>query len=373
MFRICVLTLFVLSGGTADIATHEVLTGGNLRELFRATGGALGATQVNRKFVLFLEEIFEKDVIANFRSSARGQYMDLMRDFESKKKKVTINSKEPIRLKWPSALTECIKAKHRKTPTDFIRDGNFGTILIFKRDKVQVSPKIVDYFFKELVDDIVAKLSEILRNQENAIDSLLLVGGFADSLYLRERIKQDILQQSPGINIVKPEEADLHVLKGAALTTIRPTAISERISPYAYGLRTSERFDEKKHPPKSREARRSGVYCSDIFKKCIDKGQILKNGTRIKERFEGQRHNMESKAESCSIELYRTSRTDTEYTFEDGCERVAKIVITPPKDGWPNCVVFDVEIDIGETQLHITVINGSNGEMLNASVDFLGN
>ncbi|XP_045169732.2 heat shock 70 kDa protein 12A-like [Mercenaria mercenaria] len=234
-----------LGGGTADIATHLVLTGGNLRELFRATGGALGGTEVNKKFILFLEEVFGSDIIKLFRTTYRSQYMDLLRDFESKKKRVTVNTDKPMRLKWPTGLTDIIKQEHRKTPAEYVKERNHEKLIIFKRDKFQIISGVADYFFKQISDDIVAKIVEILQTQSYAIDSLLVVGGFADSLYLREKIKQAIFKQSPGIDIVKPEEADLHVLKGAVLTTIRRMAISERISPFVYGLRSSEPFDEK--------------------------------------------------------------------------------------------------------------------------------
>lgn len=51
-----------VSGGTIDITVHEVLHGGALKELHKASGNDLGGQTVDRKFKEFLREIFSHGV-----------------------------------------------------------------------------------------------------------------------------------------------------------------------------------------------------------------------------------------------------------------------------------------------------------------------
>ncbi|XP_053373540.1 heat shock 70 kDa protein 12A-like [Mercenaria mercenaria] len=71
-----------LGGGTADIATHEVLPDGTLREIYRATGDELGGNRVNLAFLRFLDNLVSKEVMDYFRHSARGHYLEFMRELK---------------------------------------------------------------------------------------------------------------------------------------------------------------------------------------------------------------------------------------------------------------------------------------------------
>lgn len=55
----CLLALFFrrFSGGTVDCAVHEVIEDGNLREIYKASGGAWGGTKVDEAFIAFMEDI----------------------------------------------------------------------------------------------------------------------------------------------------------------------------------------------------------------------------------------------------------------------------------------------------------------------------
>ena len=58
--------MFVLSttGGTVDITVHQIAQKGCLREFYRANGGAWGGTQVDKKFLSFMDDIVGKSFMA---------------------------------------------------------------------------------------------------------------------------------------------------------------------------------------------------------------------------------------------------------------------------------------------------------------------
>lgn len=47
----------VLTGGTVDVAVHEVLEDFQLKELYQASGGAWGGTTVDDAFFRFLSKL----------------------------------------------------------------------------------------------------------------------------------------------------------------------------------------------------------------------------------------------------------------------------------------------------------------------------
>ncbi|KAH3788759.1 hypothetical protein DPMN_166907, partial [Dreissena polymorpha] len=73
-------------GGTIDITVHEVSFGGKLKELFKATGRAWGGTMVDKAFLDFLVNLIGKDVLQRFKDDHMEDYIDLLRDFELKKR-----------------------------------------------------------------------------------------------------------------------------------------------------------------------------------------------------------------------------------------------------------------------------------------------
>lgn len=79
--------VFVFIGGTVDITVHEVLKDGNLRELLSANGGPWGGATVDEAFVDFLAQISSQDAVDAFKTKYAADFMDMLREFEVKKKK----------------------------------------------------------------------------------------------------------------------------------------------------------------------------------------------------------------------------------------------------------------------------------------------
>lgn len=309
----------------------------------------------------------------HFRLTARGDYLDFLREFEMKKRRVSANEPTSILLKCPASFGESIHEKRQLNLEQCIEKEKLSKVIQVKNDKMKLSPELVNIFFNEPVEEIIKRLRQIIQSEKFEIDKLILVGGFSDSPYVRESVMRELKRDFKKLDIVKPEEASLHVLKGAVLTTLRPNHISERISRYSYGFRVAVPFNAKVHPEKFKDRRPSGeLFCSDIFHKCIGIGQCLKYGNRIEIEFGGNRNEIRSKFEPCSTELYRSTHADPKYcTAEEGCERVGKMIHKPPREGWGNIVMFTAEVEIGEAEFKITVINGTTQEIFETTVDFL--
>ena len=76
----------MLSGGTVDVSVHEVLEDNNLRELYKASGGAWGGTTVDEDVLI---KIFGQNVFTNFKNDNMDDYIDIFRTFEVKKRGIS--------------------------------------------------------------------------------------------------------------------------------------------------------------------------------------------------------------------------------------------------------------------------------------------
>ncbi|XP_060586655.1 heat shock 70 kDa protein 12B-like, partial [Ruditapes philippinarum] len=212
--------------GTVDITVHEISSNGSLREIYKASGGDWGGTKVDQAFENFLIEITGTDVVKQFKESAMGDYLDLMKSFEIKKRsKPPRQGVQRVMIKIPATLRTMIRIAETR-----YRDGT-STV----GDKLRFSIEIMNSFFKESMEKIVGHLKELfIKPNVDACDVILMVGGYSESYLLQEKIKSNF----PSKKVVTPNEAGLAVLKGAVMFGHNPALIAERKMKFTYGNET---------------------------------------------------------------------------------------------------------------------------------------
>ncbi|XP_052087074.1 heat shock 70 kDa protein 12B-like [Mytilus californianus] len=110
-----------LGGGTADIAVHEKIEGNKLKEIHRSTGSNCGGTSVDAAFLQFMDTIFGKSVLETMKKEYPESYLDLMREFECKKRTVNCDETDTIRMSLPmAALSKLCSQIHNKSIEEVI-------------------------------------------------------------------------------------------------------------------------------------------------------------------------------------------------------------------------------------------------------------
>ena len=94
---------------------HEVQDKGNLKELHKANGGNWGGTKVDSSFRSLLASIVGEDVIEAFTTDHKYDYLELLRDFEIKKRTIHPNLTEKVTFKVPINLLETFSMQDSKT------------------------------------------------------------------------------------------------------------------------------------------------------------------------------------------------------------------------------------------------------------------
>ena len=88
---------------------HEVQDNGSLKELHKANGGNWGGTKVDSSFRSLLASIVGNDVIEAFTTDHKYDYLELLRDFEIKKRTIHPHLAEKVTFKVPINLLETFR------------------------------------------------------------------------------------------------------------------------------------------------------------------------------------------------------------------------------------------------------------------------
>ncbi|CAC5418982.1 unnamed protein product [Mytilus coruscus] len=245
-------------GGTVDITVHEVRYDNSLKEIHRASGGPWGGIKVDDAFQEYLLELFGFERIA---SLPKHDVIELERSFELLKKNVNTEDKN-YHMQLPLILRQSA-------------DIGIGTLIA---GKLRLSSNVVKGFFEMPAENICRKIQEILLSlRQPDLDTILLVGGFAESKVLQEKVQSKF----PTMKVLKPNEPSAAVIKGAVEFGHCPEKVRFRMSPYTYGVNIVTPFRHRKDPISKYIEIDGEAYCDDIFDIHVKKNQSVETGTEI--------------------------------------------------------------------------------------------
>jgi hypothetical protein len=224
-------------GGTVDITAYRVLRTVDgvqqLAEICRASGGKFGSEYLNRAFierglikylgpgvVEKLEQIFPQDML-ELVDQWEGQKVNVRARLDAGLSRLQVS--DPIVLNVPGAIIDFM----RQQPG---QEG-FGYRLIIEPSDVQL---IFDHVVNAILKEISDRLMEVRNNAgpSRGPETLLLVGGFANSNYLQKSIE---LRFGPDVRLIVPAHPAAAVMYGAVRICHRPDLISSRRTRYTYG------------------------------------------------------------------------------------------------------------------------------------------
>ncbi|XP_045178037.2 heat shock 70 kDa protein 12A-like [Mercenaria mercenaria] len=358
-----------LGGGTSDLCVHEVLDNDKLREVYRATGEIAGGTNVDNKFLSLMEELVGDQVWAEFQSDYPSAYIDLINNFHRQKKIFSAHKKMTI-LKMENALVYVLEQRMDKTFSDLIKMSKYVKELEFLPTEARfiVYRDLMQLFFETSLDNIINLVNKILKECTGSIDTLMLVGGYSESPYLRERIQSEFTNK----RVVLVEDARLAVLNGAVTMGWKPKNIIQRRSRFTYGVAAMKPFVEGEHPESLKFIEDGQVWCKLVFEKMIEKGQIVEYGqTFIFEGYSTVRE-PEEKHKERDTSLWRSTRENPQYCIEEeNCSLVGYILCKPPPEGWPDYWRSEAHLIVGETEFTVKYFNLTTGHEYETQMDFL--
>ena len=343
-------------GGTIDITLHSITEDGKLQELAIPSGGSWGSDTINMKVVDLIISLVGAPVYDEFRQDHPEEYIEWLSEVEHKKCKW--DGESSVNIAIPAPLLEMHKHQSKEDLSMSVKQSPYshGTSVKYNKLKLQkdmFENKCFKFVIQETVNYIKATISRIDRR----VDMILVVGGFADCELLRKRINENLSDAVDAI-IYPTCEAVLAVLKGSVLFGRDPLIIDSRICRYTYGLDWNEEFDHKKHPVSKRECTDAGVYCKDIFRKLIQKGQLVDSSSfqtiEAYPRYKTQ--------ERIDFPFYRSeAKASPKFVDGEGCFHMGTLSVElPPSDKMNLDACIKMKLMFGLTELTAEATDSTN-------------
>ena len=366
-----ITNLFSFSGGTVDVTVHEILKGGKLKEVYKASGGPWGGNRVNQMYEKFIEHIVGSNVLQKVKKHHMSDWLNMMRVFEETKrtlsKSVPEDDDDQIFLRLEHCVNEEYQDFHGLSlqeafSTDRV-DNPQGAVLR-KKTILQIPKTVVLDWIQKVAKSVKDHVQELLNRLTDNISFIVMVGGFSNSLVLQEEVKSIIGK----IDVFVPEEAQLSVVKGAVLFGWNPKIVYARRSKYTYGIATYTDYIPGVHQPSTRkELDDDNNWKCKIFGKFIEEMQEVKVGDVFVRNYSPFKRNQTS----VEIRLYYSTDKNAKYPDDHGVTPVGYLRIPMPDLTGDKSREVKVYITFGETEIHVEGEDVTSGQKVDASFDFL--
>lgn len=345
------------SGGTVDIAIHRSLGSSMIEEVAMASGGAWGGTYVDRQLLSMFERIIGKEEFDEYITKFPSDYFNICKSLELGKRNFSTSSRYFI-CEIPLSLNqECRRAK-RCSLNELIHQSDFKRNLTYKEDKLYLDVTLMKDLFSCVCDGIVKCIQKLL-NSQNKTKTILMVGGFSESPYLQETMKNAF----PDHEIMIPHDAWLSVLKGAVLYGHNPKLMHSRISKCSYGVDTFVPFNRDLHPPKRLRLVNGAEYCSRVFSKHVTMNEELKADVDLDQKIYRP---VDQSHKTTRFDLYTSTIENPEYVDDKECKRLASINVKIPEKA--NGIKF--RFTSVETELKVEISDELTGNIIDVNLDY---
>ena len=350
-----------------DVTVHQIQMNGSIRELHKATGGPYGGDKVNEQFKSLLESIFSATFVENYSQNNPVDWLCLMNDFEVKKRGKRTCEGGTTRIRLPASFVSKFSSKKGWDINSVIEQRySLSEIKVQRNEFLCLDPQIMRQLFEPVLDGIITHLSNLFARKElSEVKFVFLVGGFADSPLLQERIKKHFHKS---FQIMVPQNASLAVVQGAVIFGQKPHVFESRIMTSTYGIRIHRLFLDGLHPDSKKEIINGIPRCKDVFFKFVKVNEVVKVGER--RRFTGFAP-LRGAEKQIKIDFYQSDRDDAEFVTDPGVEKTpGRGLVLETPEAWKT---NDIEINLyfGGTEMKVTVVNLTSNTQSTACLDFL--
>ncbi|KAG2464887.1 heat shock 70 kDa protein 12A-like [Polypterus senegalus] len=350
-------------GGTIDITVHEVLENNYLKEIQKASGGGWGGSSVDRNFVVFLRELFGADVWDIFEKQHPSELQKMMYNFSVQKCMESNGENRENSEIFFSCVFSLAKLAEQKKEISSYFEGIDG--VSWSDGNIKIAYQKLKSFFKDSLTNIIDAIEDIIKQPEVHIDYILLVGGYAASRILRDKVYEIFRTKC---KVMCPIDSQLAIAKGAILFGADPKIITSRVSALTYGMGVSEKFLAYKHSWNKRRVTTSGfVYCTDVFMKLVERGQ----GVEQNEAAEYCFNPVDGDQVEVLFSFFSTEKENAQYTDDEGVKEVGSIIVPIPGNISGKERRIKLEISFGLTEIKATATDLNTDETQKITLDFM--
>ena len=385
-----------LGGGTADIVCHERVFENNIEKIIEKCtpkGGPFGSDEINKEFedkvlkLLFGEDIF-KTIKDEFMQSLNGKqkiksiqhkYIRLIEQINEFKEGLDNdyqNESFPIDcslffLKFKELDMEKIIKNYNENCNPEWKITEYGKDI---DDKTIFFPyKIIYDLTKNLTDKISKILIEII-SEVKEVSTIFYVGGFSNSKFAFELIKNDINNKNPEIIHFLPPYPEKAILRGAIYYGLSPERIKSRKAKFTLGMSAYMDWDEEKYGEKGKKVwddRANKYCCENTFYTFISKNEDIPYDNCITRSF-ALMHDKQDGTFGGHLVLYKSNNPKIIYIDEEGVEEIGKMDLCVESGNYKD-KSFLATIEMGGTYLNVTAFHRESNTKSNMVFENIDN
>ena len=359
-------------GGTIDLTVHEMEHGGYLKELQRASGGPWGSTSVDQQFELLLGDIFGREFITHYKCKNPLGWIEVMVGFEAKKRLANTTKQFPVNISLPFSFIEQFKKFSRKTVEQAIEnyDGVCKDISWSPQGMLRLHPEALLALFNPPLTTIIHDIISILQKPElMGIEYLFIVGGFAESQVLQDRIHKVLASEVKcPPHVIVPQDTGLTTLKGAVMYGLNPTIVRVRRSAMTYGVGILNKFIPGVHPEAKKVLKGGQAWCNDIFDTYVLVDQPISYGETVTRSYTTAQNNLQSTV----ITICASQNETVHFVTDPGVKKVCELkllILGNALKGQPR--ELKLTMMFGNTEITIQATDHSTGQTAKVIADFL--
>ena len=223
------------------------------------------------------------------------------------------------------------------------------------RFEVVVSRDLVAALFDQRIDETMKFVDQQLL-QMRAVsgasggEAALLVGGFAESPYLKARLASRLADH--GVRLIVPEQPSVAVLAGAVHYAYDPSVFMNWRAPFTVGVRAAMPFRPGRDPEDKKQVNFAGEErCGGRFDVFVANRAEVLPGEPVSRTYwplrDGQARMM--------LQLVSTHRTDVEYVTEDGVEVLAEMTVDLSKSMHLPIAERTIKVSMHFEQTHVRI------------------
>jgi len=236
------------------------------------------------------------------------------------------------------------------------------TNIRFERRRLFLPPSLMSTLFYEPIEAVVSCV-KLLLSQRTELDYIFLVGGFANSILLKERIITEF--QNERTKVVIPNNPGMAVVEGAVHFGMNPSTIYSRCSAFTYGIRTMEQFRLGIDPIENLVLIDGVGYCKNVFLPFVKANQRIKMSHDIEHSFapvcRGQH--------LVSIPFFASKDPDCKYVTPD-MHQIGRLNLEIPLDEDVSKLNIKVKMSFGGTEIKVRAEHVVTKKQVASNIDF---
>ena len=344
-----------------------MLEDGRVRELYKATGGAWGGTKVDEAFVSYFCDIFSEIVIDQLKRQYAPDWIEMMRDFETTKRKISLeNQDEFVRMMLRPCVHEIYQEVMDVNLNTAFKNNTVGTRgAMLNRHKLQVPRSVISEMIERVAKSISAHTSFLMKQNEcDNLDFIVMVGGFSNSPIVVKEIK-DLVGILP---VIVPENAELSVVQGAVMFGWRPDIFKSRKSKRTYGISMVSTFRENLDPERLMFYDDEKVKkCKMIFDRLIGVNEDIEIDQTVTRTYYPVYHDQVE----MNICIYESEETVVPYCDVPEARKLGFIRVPMTDTTGNKSRKVNVNVRFGDTEFFVAGRDETTGTDVQARYDFL--